>query len=212
MTRLLEHDALRILADHGLAVPEFVVATRGDEAALATADFGGQSVLKALIPASGRGAAGAVRIARSPEEARTITDGLLGEKVLGFRVERVLVSRVVDAEWEISVVFAPDPATGTLTLFASALGGIDVTELLQRDPASLVRRPLSGDGGISADMVRGVAKDLGLGAVEAEALVPALSAMYRAFTDADATLLEVNPLIIATDRTIVAPTATLFVN
>ena len=212
MTRLLEHDALRILSDHGLAVPEFVVASSGDEAALATADFGGESVLKALIPASGRAAAGAVRIARSPEDARTIAGGLLGEKILGFRVEQILVSRLVDAEWEISVLFAPDPVTGAPTLFASALGGIDVAELLQRDPSSLVRRPLGGDGGIPADTVRDVAKDLGLGAVEAEALVPALSAMYRAFTEADATLLEVNPLIIATDRTIVAPTATLFVN
>jgi succinyl-CoA synthetase beta subunit len=212
MTRLLEHDALRILADHGLAVPEFVVVSSGDEAALATADFGGESILKALIPASGRAAAGAVRAARSPEEARSIATGLLGEKILGFRVDRVLVSRVVDAEWEISVVFAPDPATGTPTVFASALGGIDVTELLQRDPAALVRRPLGGDGGIPADTVREIARDLGLGDAEADALVPALAAMYRAFTEADATLLEVNPLIIATDRTIVAPTATLFVN
>jgi succinyl-CoA synthetase beta subunit len=212
MTRLLEDDALRILADHGLAVPEFVVASNGDEAARATADFGGESVLKALIPASGRAAAGAIRIARSPEEGRTIAEGLLGEKVLGFRVDRILVSRLIDAEWEISVVFAPDPSTGAPTLFASALGGIDVTEVLRRDPASLVRRPLHGEGGISADTIREVARDLGLGTAEAEALVPALSAMYRAFTEADATLLEVNPLIIATDRTIVAPTATLFVN
>lgn len=212
MTRLLEDHALRILADHGLAVPEFIVAATDDEAALATAQFGGESVLKALIPASGRAAAGAVRIARSPEDARSIASGLLGEKILGFRVDRVLVSRLVDAEWEISVVFAPDPATGTPTLFASALGGIDVTELLQRDPGSLVRRPLHGEGGISVDTARDVARDLGLGAAEAEALAPALAAMYRAFTEADATLLEVNPLIIATDRSIVAPTATLFVN
>jgi succinyl-CoA synthetase beta subunit len=212
MTRLLEHDALRILADHGLAVPEFVVVSSGEEAALATADFGGASILKALIPASGRAAAGAVRAARSPEEARSIAAALLGEKILGFRVDRVLVSRVIDAEWEISVVFAPDPATGAPTVFASALGGIDVTELLQRDPSALVRRPLGGHGAISADTVREIARDLGLGDAEADALVPALAAMYRAFTEADATLLEVNPLIIAADRTIVAPTATLFVN
>lgn len=212
MAQVLEHEALRILGENGLDVPEFVVATTAAEAAKVTAAFGGESVLKALIPTTGRAAAGAVRIARSAEEAWTIAEGLLGEKVLGFRVERVLVCRLVEAEWEISVLFAPDPETLKPTLFASALGGIDIAEIVQRDPAALIRRSIEADAGVSASAVREVAQELGLGSDEAEALIPALQSMYRVFTRLDARLLEINPLMIASDRAIVAPTARLVLN
>src|SRR5579875_162858 len=197
MTQLLEHEALKILGEHGLEIPEFTVVTDPQDAANATAAYGGQSVLKALIPVGGRAAAGAVRIARSAEEAWTIAEGMLGEKVLGHRVDRVLVSRLIEAEWEISILFAPDPETAQPTLFASALGGIEVGELVRRDPGALVRRALERETGMPANAVRELAKDLGLGAEEGEALVPALQAMYRAFTVLDAKLLEVNPLMIA---------------
>lgn len=212
MAQLLEHEALRILGEHGLDVPEFSVASDPQGAATTTAAFGGESVLKALIPVNGRAAAGAVRIARSAEDAWSIAEGMLGEKILGHRVERVLVSRVVEADWEISLLFAPDPQTNTPTLFASALGGIDVADVAQRDPAALVRRPLERGGTIAPSAVRELASDLGLGAEEGEALIPAVQALYRVFTGLDASMLEINPLIIATDRTIVVPTATIVLN
>lgn len=212
MAQLLEHEALQILGDNGVDVPEFLVATSAAEAAKATAAFGGESVLKALIPTKGRAAAGAVRIARSAEEAWTIAEGLLGEKVLGFRVDRILVSRLVEAEWEISVLFAPDPETDKPMLFASALGGIDIAEVVQRDPGALIRRSLESDAGVSPTAVREVAQELGLGSDEAEALIPALQSMYRVFTRLDARMLEINPLMIGADRAIVAPTATLVLN
>ena len=212
MAQVLEHEALRILGENGLDVPEFAVATNPAEAAKATATFGGESVLKALIPTTGRAAAGAVRIARSAEEAWSIAEGLLGEKVLGFRVERVLVSRLVEAEWEISVLFAPDPQTAKPTLFASALGGIDIAEVVQRDPKALIRRAIEEEVGVSPSAVREIARELGLGSDEAEALIPALQSMYRVFTRLEARMLEVNPLMIGADRAIVAPTATLVLN
>jgi len=211
MTRLLEHDALRLLSERGIAVPDFVVAAEAQEAAQATATFGGESVLKALIPVNGRASAGGVRIARSVEDAWKIAEAMLGEKVLGYRVDRLLVSRLVEAEWELAVLFAPDPETQRPTLFASALGGIDVADVARRDPAALVRRQLEHADGSSAGAARAVAEDLGLGAEESDVLVPALEAMYRAFTELGAQLLEINPLMIASDRSIVVPTATLVV-
>ena len=210
MARLLEHDALRILADYGVNVPDFAVATTPAEAALATERFGGKSVVKALIPRSGRGAAGAVRIARSPREAEAIAAGMLGEEILQSLVERVLVCRLVEAEWEIFVSF--EPADGGKTLLtASALGGIDREVVREQDPDALIRRPLDASG-MSDYLAREVAGDLGLGVHESAALVPALQGMYRAFVGSDASLLEVNPLIVTVGPSAVAATAVMLLN
>ena len=210
MARLLEHDALRILSDYGVNVPDFVVVSTPAEAALATERFGGKSVVKALIPRSGRGAAGAVRIARSPQEAETIAAGMLGEEILQTLVDRVLISRIVEAEWEIFVSFEPGDGGRTL-LIASPLGGIDRDVVRERDPEGLIRKPLD-ESGMSDYLAREVAGDLGLGVHETAALVPALQGMYRAYVGSDASLLEVNPLIVTVGPSAVAATAVLLVN
>jgi len=211
MARLLEHDALRILSDYGVSVPDFAVVSSPAEAAALTERFGGKSVLKALIPTSGRGGAGAVRIARSATEAETIAASLLGEEILDFHVDRLLVSRVVDAEWEIFVSFQPG-TDGMPMLTASALGGIDVAEVRVRDPDALVQRPLEGEAGLSDSLAREVGEDLGLGELETDALVPALQGMYRAFVGLDAALLEVNPLMVTVEPSVIAATAVLVLN
>ena len=211
MARLLEHDALQILADYGVKVPDFVVVTNPADAALATERFGGRSVVKALIPRSGRGAAGAVRIARSPRDAETIAASMLGERILESLVERVLVCRLVEAEWEIFVAFESSGGGKTM-LTASALGGIDAGLVRDRDPDVFVRRPLEEGVGMSEYLAREVAGDLGLGVHESAALVPALQGMYRAFVGSDASLLEVNPLIVTVGPSAIAATAVLLVN
>lgn len=210
MARLLENDALRILSDYGVKVPDFVVVATPQEAAEATERFGGKSVVKALIPRSGRGAAGAVRIARTPRDAETIAAGMLGERILEALVERVLICRVVEAEWEIFVSF--ESAEGKTMLTASALGGIDAGFVRERDPHAFIRRPLDDGGGMSDYLAREVAGDLGLGVHESAAFVPALQGMYRAFVGADASLLEVNPLIVTIGPSAIAATAVLLVN
>ncbi|MGH7716939.1 MAG: ATP-grasp domain-containing protein, partial [Vulcanimicrobiaceae bacterium] len=103
MARLLEHDTLRILSQHGVAVPDFAVVGSAEEAAAAASRFGGTVVIKALVPSGGRGRAGAVRVARSAGEARAVAADQLGKDVLGFRVDRVMVVRHIEAEWEVFV-------------------------------------------------------------------------------------------------------------
>lgn len=209
MARLLEHDALRILSEHGVPVPDFAVVGSAEEAAAAAARFGGTVVIKALIPTGGRGRAGAVRVARSAAEARTIATDLLGREVLRFRVDRVMVVRLIEAEWEVFVAFEADEVDGMPSLVASPLGGIDLSQVRERDPRALIRRKLETAVGMPEYLAREIAEDLGFGATESAALVPVLCAMYDVFVSSDATLLEINPLMVTADRAIVVPTAVL---
>lgn len=212
MARLLEHDALRLLSEHGVPVPDFAVVSSAEEAAAATTRFGGTAVIKALIPTGGRGRAGAVRVARSPEEARTIAADLLGKDVLRFRVDRVMVVRLIEAEWEVFVAFEADEVDGMPSIVASALGGIDLSDVRERDPGALIRRKLERAIGMPEYLAREIAEDLGFGATESNALVPVLRAMYDVFVSTDATLLEINPLMVTAERSIVVPTAVLVVD
>jgi len=212
MARLLEHDALRILSEHGVTVPDFAVVGSAEEAAAATTRFGGVSVIKALVPSGGRGRAGAVRVARSANEARTIAADLLGREVLGFQVDRVMVIRLIEAEWEVFVAFEADEVDGMPSLVASALGGIDLSEVRERDPSTLIRRKLERATGMPDYLAREVAEDLGFGATESSAFVPVLRAMYDTFVSCEGTLLEINPLMVTADRSIVVPTAVLVID
>jgi succinyl-CoA synthetase beta subunit len=212
MARLLEHDALRILSEHGISVPDFAVVGSAEEAASAASRFGGTVVIKALIATAGRGRAGAVRVARSSGEARSIAADLLGKDVRGFRVDRVMVARLVEAEWEVFVSFEASEEDGMPTLVASALGGIDLADVRERDPRALTHRRLERSIGMPEYLAREVAEDLGFGATESGAFVPVLRALYDVFVGSDATLLEINPLMVTPERTIVAPTAVLVVD
>ncbi len=212
MARLLEHDALRILSEHGVPVPDFVVVGSPEEAATATARFGGTAVIKALIPTGARGRAGAVRVARSADEARTIAADLLGKEVLRFQVDRVMVVRLIEAEWEVFFAFEADGVDGMPSLAASALGGIDLSDVRERDPGAIIHRKLERAIGMPEFLAREIAEDLGFGATESSALVPVLRAMYDVFVSTDATLLEINPLMVTAERSIVVPTAVLVVD
>ncbi|HEY1727618.1 MAG TPA: ATP-grasp domain-containing protein [Candidatus Baltobacteraceae bacterium] len=212
MARLLEHDALRILSEHGVTVPDFAVVLSPEEAAAATTRFGGTAVIKALIPTGGRGRAGAVRVARSVSEAQTIAADLLGKDVLRFRVDRLMVVRLIEAEWEVFVAFEADESDGMPSLVASPLGGIDLSEVRERDPGALIRRKLERAVGMPEYLAREIAEDLGFGATESNAFVPVLRAMYDVFVSYDATLLEINPLMVTAERSIIVPTAVLVVD
>ena len=111
MARLLEHHALDFLAKGGIEVPGFAVAESADETEKAARAFGGRAVIKALIPAGGRGKAGAIKLAETPEEAAGYAADLLGQTVLNFPVERVLVSERVEIEREIFASITFDSMT-----------------------------------------------------------------------------------------------------
>jgi succinyl-CoA synthetase beta subunit len=212
MARVLEHDALRLLSAEGLKATAFDVVSDPEAAIASTQRFDGSSIVKALIPCGGRGKAGGIRIARSPDEAASAARALLGTELLHFPVERVFVGELIEIARELFVSITFDSASRRPLLLCSLLGGVDVGELLEREPDALIQRTLDPSLGLPDFLAREVAEELGLSGNEASAMVAALGAMYRAFVRYEAITVEINPLCFTPAGELLAPTALMVID
>jgi succinyl-CoA synthetase beta subunit len=209
MARVLEHHALELFGRGGIAVPPFRVAATPEAVAGAARELGGASVLKALIPAGGRGKAGAIRRADSPEQAAAVAHELLGRTVLHFPVERVLVSAPVAIEQELFVAITFDSMSRSPIVLFSALGGIEIEQILARDPDQLVQREVVIGQGLPPFAAREMAEAAGLRGRTLVEVGSALAALYRLFRQVDAQTVEVNPLAITPEGRAIAPSGVI---
>jgi succinyl-CoA synthetase beta subunit/citryl-CoA synthetase large subunit len=205
MSRILEHHALELFERGGIAVPSFRVAASPEEAAEATRDLGGASIVKALIPAGGRGKAGAIRRADLPEQAAAVARELLGRTILHFPVERVLVSAPVAIEKELFVAITFDSMCRRPVVLFSALGGIEIEQILARDPGQLIQRDVAIRQGLPPFAAREIAEAAGLRGRALVEVGAALAALCRLFRQLDAQTVEVNPLAITPEGRVIAP-------
>jgi succinyl-CoA synthetase beta subunit len=191
-----EHHAKPLLADAGLQVPRGGVAATADAAAARAREVGGAVVLKAQVPAGGRGKAGAVRFAGSPEEAAAEAAALLGTTVAGFPVTSVLVEERIDVRRELYAAVLNDAESrGPLVLFSTE-GGIDIEEVHATAPEKVLRAPMDIREGLSEPAARTLLEPADLDTAEREAVAAALVILHRVYREVDAELLEVNPLAI----------------
>ena len=194
-----ESDARRIFADRGLPVPPSRAATTPDEAAAAAAEFGGLVVVKALVLAGGRGKAGGVKLADGPEAAREAAEAILGLDIRGERVRRVLVARAVDIDREIYLGVTIDRERQSAVVMASAAGGIDIEEVAAATPEAIQRIEFDVARGVEAWQARAVGFALGLGGRQVLDFVRILNGLVGVFVECDASLAEVNPLVVSPD-------------
>ena len=197
-----EHAAKPLLARHGIAVPRGALATTPDEAARVAAGIGA-AVVKAQVPAGKRGKSGGIKLAATPDEARTHANAILGMVIAGHKVERVLVEEHVPIARELYASVLNDSSSkGPLVLFSTE-GGMDIEEVAARAPESLRRQAVDIRRGFSRAESATLVRGLGLGAAEGK-VADALAQLYEAYTALDAELLEINPLIVARDGRVVA--------
>ena len=197
-----EHAAKPLLAEAGIAVPPSQVATTPDEAAAAAAGIG-PCVVKAQVPTGKRGKAGGIRLAATPDEARTQAQAILALEIGGHRVERLLVEAQVPIARELYAAILCDPATrGPVVLF-SPLGGMDVEEAAERDPSAMRRLPVNIVHGLDAPSAASLLSGLDLGD-EAPAVAETLVRLYAVFRSRDAELVEINPLVLTTEGEVLA--------
>ncbi|MCY4110708.1 MAG: acetate--CoA ligase family protein [Chloroflexi bacterium] len=194
-----ESDARQIFADQGLPVPPSRVATTPDEAATAAGAFGGLVVVKALVLAGGRGKAGGVKLADGPEAAREAADAILGLEIRGERVRRVLVAPAVDIDREIYLGVTIDRERQSAVVMASAAGGIDIEEVAAATPEAIQRVEFDVARGVEAWQARAVGFALGFGGRQVLDFVRILNGLVRVFVECDASLAEVNPLVVSPD-------------
>jgi succinyl-CoA synthetase beta subunit len=190
---LYEHQARDVFDIYGVPVPRGAVADTAAEAAERAADLGGPVVVKAQVKTGGRGKAGGVKLARSPEEAETTADAILGMDIKGHTVHRVLVTEASDIAEEYYLSFLLDRSNRSFLAMVSAEGGVEIEQLAVERPDALVKVPIDPIAGVDGATAARIAAVLP--ADVAEQAATAVTALWAAFVGEDATLVEVNPLV-----------------
>jgi succinyl-CoA synthetase beta subunit len=209
--KLHEFQAKALFRAAGLPVPRGTAVETSPEAAAAFTALGGAlAVVKAQIHAGGRGKAGGVRLVRSASEAATAAEALLGKPLVthqtgpaGTVVRKVLVEEGTEIAREAYAAVVLDRRLETPVLMASAQGGMDIEEVAAKHPGAIVREPVDPDTGLAAFRARRVAFGLGFPKEAASRAAAVLSGLARVFLDQDASLVEVNPLVVTKDGRVV---------
>jgi succinyl-CoA synthetase beta subunit len=199
-----EYQAKELLATYGVPVQPGSVAYTAAEAEAAARRLGGQLwAVKAQIHAGGRGKAGGVKLVHSPEDAAAAAAGMLGKRLVthqtgpqGRDVKRVYVEAASDIARELYLALSIDRASGRTTLIAAAEGGVEIEELAARAPEKIMRLGVDPATGVEPFHGRRLAFELGLGGAQVKAMVGLVSGLYRAFSELDAALIELNPLVV----------------
>lgn len=213
MTRLLEDQSLRILESQGLLTPRWHVIRTPDEAFSVARDWGMPIVLKALVPIGGRLKGGMVRFASTPREANSIACEMLGGRFKGFPVSRLLASEMlkIEREFFLAITFDGGGSHSPVFLFSTE-GGVDVEESLRGRPDSLVRHRIDITADLTDDEAQTIVSAIGIDNELHERVAEALRIAHRSFRATDAMLLEINPLVLASDGRLVAASALVTVD
>ena len=201
---LYEYQGRELFAKHGVAVPEGDVASTPAEAREIAERIGGMVVVKAQVHTGGRGKAGGVKLANSPDEAEALAGDILGMDIKGHLVERVLIAPAVDIASEIYLGIVLDRALRMPVVMASSEGGVDIEEVAANRPEAIQRAAIDPALGLRPFQVRRVAYGIGLDPVHHRAFGTMLGQLYDAYISSDATLAEINPLVITEDGQLLA--------
>ena len=210
--KIHEYQAKSLLSKFGVPVPRGHVAFSPDDARSAAHSLGTKIVVvKAQIHAGGRGKAGGVKLAKSPEEAASLARHMLGMKLVtpqtgeeGRIVHRLLIEEGLDIKRELYLSLLVDRAVAAPVFMASSSGGMEIEEVAKTNPEAIIRQPIDPAAGFQPYHARKLAFGLGLPAEMAGAAVQFFQSVYRAFLDLDASLLEINPLIVTADAKLIA--------
>jgi len=202
--KIHEYQAKSVLARFGVPVPRGEVAFSSAEAADVARRLGGDLVVvKAQIHAGGRGKGGGVKIARSADEAAQLAKQMIGTTLVthqtgpeGKKVGRVLIEEGLQIDRELYLSVLIDRAAARPVVIASAAGGMDIEEVAAREPAKILREHIDPGTGVVPFQARKLAFGMGLGAGPAQKFVKLLSSIYDAFLATDASMIEINPLIL----------------
>jgi succinyl-CoA synthetase beta subunit len=194
--KLQEYRSKEILARHGVPVPAGETATTPDGAREAAIRIGGPVVVKAQVLVGGRGKAGGVKLAGSPDEAAARAAEIIGLDIKGVTVRTVLVAPAVEIAKEFYLGLILDRGGQAVTIIASAEGGVEIEETARTNPDAILRLPLHPLIGLQEHQVRRVAFFLGLAAELRKEFSAILRGLYAAFIESDADLAEINPLVV----------------
>ena len=201
---LYEYQAKHLFDSHGIPVTPGEVCTTPGAAHEAARKIGAAVVVKAQVKTGGRGKAGGVKLAATPQEAQDRAEDILGLDISGHVVRRVLVTQATDIAEEYYVSFLLDRANRAFLAMASVEGGVDIEEVAATRPEALALVRIDAIDGVDAEVASHIIEAAGFPANIHDQLVAILLNLWTVMVAEDATLVEVNPLVLSTDGTVLA--------
>ena len=212
--KLHEFQSKEILSKYGIPVPQGKIARTPSQAATAAFDLGGTIVVKAQIHAGGRGNAGGIKVVQTPGAAEQAAAALLGKNLTTFQtgpegvpVENVLIEEGIEIAEELYLGMVIDGSTKGVVVIASKSGGVNIEEVAENSPEKILQIPIDPVLGLQGFQGRQIAYGLGLSHSQVRIASTMLENLYKVFIDVDASLLEINPLVVTTDGRLVAADA-----
>jgi succinyl-CoA synthetase beta subunit len=194
--KIHEYQARDLFAAAGIPVPPAQVATTPAEAKAIAAELGVPVVVKAQVLTGGRGKAGGVKLAANPDEAESAARDILGIDISGFKVDKVLVAVASDIAKEIYLGAIVDRQTKSVLLMASAEGGVEIEETARTNPEAIIKAPTDPATGLASHQARAVGFQLGLDWPQVRQFDNIARKLVQTVVDLDASLAEINPLIV----------------
>ena len=209
--KIHEYQAKKILRQYQVAVPSGTMATTVSQAERVAAELGGKVVIKAQIHAGGRGKGGGVKLAANPEEVRQAASEILGMQLVthqtgpeGQKVKQVLVEKASDIEREFYLGITLDRAQSKPVVMASQEGGVEIEEVAVATPEKILKETVDPRVGLQAFQATRLAFGLGFEGKQVRQAISFILSLYRAYVDADCSLVEINPLVVTADGQLLA--------
>jgi succinyl-CoA synthetase beta subunit len=195
--KLHEYQSKTIFSKYGIPIPKGRVAATAVEAKHIAEELGGRVVIKSQVLVGGRGKAGGIKLAKDPNEAEQLATQILGMEIKGLPVRKVLVDEAASIDQEIYLGITNDRAARKPVIMASAAGGVDIEEVAATNPEKIIKVHIDPLLGIKDYQTRDIASGIDLPREYWKAFGEIVKGLWQAYSDNDATLAEINPLVIS---------------
>lgn len=202
--KLHEYQSKQLFEEYGVPIPKGKVAATPKEAREIASELGGAVIVKSQVLVGGRGKAGGIKLAKNPEEAEKVASEILNLKIKGLPVRKVLVDEAADIETEIYFGITNDRAANKPVLMASAAGGIDIEEVARDTPEKIIKVHVDPLLGLQNYQILNIAVGIELPREYWSAFNKVAHGLWQAYKSNDATLAEINPLVITKDKRLLA--------
>ncbi len=202
--KLHEYQSKKIFSLFGIPIPEGRVTAAAQEAARIAAELGGTVVIKSQVLVGGRGKAGGIRLAKSPREAEELATQVLAMEIKGLRVRKVLVEEAANIQSEIYLGITNDRAARMPVMMASSEGGVDIEEIAKKKPEKIARIHIDPLLGLREYQARDLAIRIDIPRANWRSFGQIAASLWRVYTTNDATLAEINPLVLSAEGELIA--------
>jgi len=194
--KLHEYQSKRLFARYGVPIPQGDVADSPEEVRQIASRLGGRVVVKAQVLVGGRGKAGGIRVANDADEAERLAEQILGMEIKGLPVDKVLIDQAADIQQEIYLGIVLDRAARQPVMMASSEGGVEIEEVARTTPDRIAKALIDPFLGLQDYQARNLAMSMGLGREHHRSFSKIARGLYDAYVSCDASLAEINPLVV----------------